>query len=113
MNTEQRMHSDTVVAVDGDVFATMFTLDLGDGEVDRDAVERIHGGDFDEWIEAAARSGLFTPQAVAALVQQWQENPKSLFDALLVDADEMTHKRYAIIWDALDDVDTFESVEYA
>lgn len=47
------------------------------------------------------------------LVQQWQENPKSLFDALLVDADEMTHKRYAIIWDALDDVDTFESVEYA
>lgn len=102
MNTVQRMHNAVVSA--------MFSLDLDEGKVDHAAVARIHDGDFDEWILAAARSGLFSPQAVEALVQWWEDDPKSLFDALLVEADEITRKRYEVAWNSLDEA---ASLEYA
>ncbi|MEV0946935.1 hypothetical protein [Rhodococcus sp. NPDC049939] len=113
MNTAQQTLEATVVATVDDMFASMFTLDLGDGEVDFGAIERIHAGDFDEWIEAAARSGLFTRHDVDILVRSWEANPKSLFDGLLSDVDEMTQRRYVAIWDALDNVSSFETAEYA
>ncbi|MFZ2174537.1 MAG: hypothetical protein WAW17_10955 [Rhodococcus sp. (in: high G+C Gram-positive bacteria)] len=106
--------ADSVVpAPSNDVFGAMFSLDLGDGDVDQDAVERIQDGELEEWVEAAARSGLFTAEAVGALALSWQENPKSLFDALLGGADEMTRKRYELVWDALDEAASIASAEYA
>ncbi|MCQ4119620.1 hypothetical protein [Rhodococcus tibetensis] len=113
MYAEQRKPNNSVVDVSGDLFASMFSLDLGDGDVDYDAVERIHGGEFDEWTLAAARSGLFPPHAVEALQQSWRETPRSLLDALLADADEMTRKRCNIIWAGLDEAGTFDTAEYA
>ncbi|MDV7246005.1 MULTISPECIES: hypothetical protein [Rhodococcus] len=113
MNTEQRKPNDSVIDVSGDLFASMFSLDLGDGDVDYDAVERIHDGEFGEWTLAAARSGLFPPHAVEALQQSWQKTPRSLLDALLTDADEMTRKRCNIIWAGLDEASSFDTAEYA
>ncbi|MBV6760628.1 hypothetical protein [Rhodococcus opacus] len=34
--------------------------------------------------------------------------PRSLFDALLADSDDMT-RRYEIVWDSLDEADSLES----
>ncbi|WP_072690340.1 hypothetical protein [Rhodococcus marinonascens] len=113
MNTAERPLGGIGTEAGDDMFAAMFTLDLGNGEVDFGAIERIYAGNFDEWIEAAARSGLFTRLNVEALAQSWENNPKSLFDALLTDVDEMTHRRYAAIWNALNNIVSFESVEYA
>ncbi|AOW93944.1 hypothetical protein BFN03_18240 [Rhodococcus sp. WMMA185] len=113
MNTAEHPLGDTLIADGDEIFASLFTLDLGDGGVDFGTVERIHAGDFDEWIEAAARSGLFTRHDVEALVRSWERSPKSLFDALLSDVDEVTRHRYTAVWDALDNLTTFETAEYA
>ncbi|TQC46648.1 hypothetical protein EEB14_24855 [Rhodococcus sp. WS4] len=104
------MHTEQLA---GDYVAAMFSLDFVAGGFDRDAVERIHRGVFDEWISALSRSGLFTHRAVADVVQSWQDNPKSLVDALLADADEMTLKRYEITWEALERVAPLGSAEPA
>ena len=91
-----------------DVVAAMFSFDLEDGDVDVDAVERIRAGDFDDWVSAAARSGLFTPREIEALARWWHADPRSLFEALLTDADDMTRRRYEIVWDSLDQADSRE-----
>ena len=91
-----------------DVVAAIFSLDLEDGTVDLDAVERIRADDFDDWVLTTARSGLFTPREVESLARSWHADPMSLFDALLTDADDMTRKRYEIVWDSLDQADSRE-----
>ncbi|TQC49808.1 hypothetical protein EEB14_07600 [Rhodococcus sp. WS4] len=91
-----------------DVVAAMFSFDLEDGDVDLDAVERIRAGEFDDWVSAAARSGLFASQEIEALARSWHADPRSLFEALLTDADDMTRKRYEIVWDSLDEADSRE-----
>ncbi|QSE77705.1 hypothetical protein [Rhodococcus koreensis] len=93
-----------------DVVAAMFSFDLDNGNVDFDAVERIREREFDDWVLAATRSGLFSPREIEALARSWHADPRSLFEALLTDADDMTRKRYEIAWDSLDKAD---SLEYA
>jgi len=94
----------------GDVVGALFSFDLedGDGDVDVDAVERIRASHFDDWVSAAARSGLFTPREVEDLVRSWQADPRSLSEALLTDADDLTRRRYEIVWDSLDETDSRE-----
>ncbi|PQP20893.1 hypothetical protein [Rhodococcus opacus] len=91
-----------------DIVAAMFSFDLDGGDVDLDAVERIRAGDFDDWVSAAARSGLFSPREVEALARPWHADPRSLFEALLTDADDMTRRRYEIVWNSLDQADSRE-----
>ena len=93
-----------------DVVAALFSFDLGDGDVDLDAVERIRERDFDDWVLAATRSGLFSPREIESLARSWHADPRTLLEALLTDSDDMTRKRYEIAWDSLDQAD---SVEYA
>jgi hypothetical protein len=95
-----------------DFVAAMFSLDSGDGIVDVDAVERIREGEFDDWVLAATRSGLFSAHEVEALAQSWHADPRSLFEALLADADDVSRKRYETVWDSLADTDT-DTLEYA
>ncbi|EID78048.1 MULTISPECIES: hypothetical protein [Rhodococcus] len=66
------------------------------------------GGDFDDWVLAATRSGLFTPREIEALARSWHADPRTLFGALLTYADDMTRKRYEIAWDSLDEADSRE-----
>ncbi|ABH00137.1 conserved hypothetical protein (plasmid) [Rhodococcus jostii RHA1] len=91
-----------------DLVAAMFSFDLEDGNVDLDAVERIRDRDFDDWVLAATRSGLFTPREVEALARSWHADPRSLFEELLTDADDLTRRRYEIVWDSLDEADSRE-----
>ena len=115
MTTEQQVRN-PVVAGGGaadiacrpphDVVAAMFSFDLGDGDIDLDAVERIREGDFDDWVLAAARSGLFSPCELEALARSWHADPRSLFEALLTDSDDMTRRRYEIVWDSLGEADS-------
>ncbi len=86
----------------GDYVTAAFSRDFVAEGFDYDTVEQIHRGVFDEWRVALARSGLFTNRAVAEALRGWQNNPSSLLDALLADADEMTDKRYRTAWNALD-----------
>ncbi|MFF2114313.1 hypothetical protein [Rhodococcus koreensis] len=85
-----------------DYITAAFSRDFVAEGYDHDAVERIHHGVFDEWIRALAQSGLFTNRAVADAAHCWNDNPHSLLDALLADADEIAVKRYEITWQALD-----------
>ncbi|EID79877.1 MULTISPECIES: hypothetical protein [Rhodococcus] len=91
-----------------DVVAAIFPLEPGDGHVDLDAVERIRAGEFDDWTLAAARSGLFSPREIEALARSWHADPRSLFEALLTDSDDMTRRRYEIVWDSLAEADSRE-----
>ncbi|MCQ4118195.1 hypothetical protein [Rhodococcus tibetensis] len=97
----------------GGYVAAIFSLDFVDAAFHGDAVERIHRGEFDEWASALARTGLFGNRAVAETVQSWRDDPRSLLEALLADADEMTRKRYDVAWQALDSAATVGSVAYA
>lgn len=117
MTTEQLVRNTIVagrVAADiasqspRDIVAAMFSFDLDDGKVDFDAIERIRAGDVDDWVSAATRSGLFSPREIEALARSWHADPRSLFEALLTDADDMTRRRYEIAWDSLDKADTRE-----
>ncbi|WP_027500111.1 hypothetical protein [Rhodococcus sp. UNC363MFTsu5.1] len=94
MKTEQLVH--------GDYVAAMFSYDFVEGGFDLDEVERIRCGVFEEWTSAVARSGVFSDKEVAGVVEAWRRDPKLLLDALLRDADEVTHRRYESAWDALD-----------
>ncbi|ABH00443.1 conserved hypothetical protein (plasmid) [Rhodococcus jostii RHA1] len=85
-----------------DYITAAFSRDFVAEGYDHDTVERIHHSVFDEWIRALAQSGLFTNHAVANAAHRWKDNPHSLLDALLADADEITVKRYEIAWHALD-----------
>ncbi|KOS53114.1 hypothetical protein QT969_17170 [Rhodococcus sp. CSLK01-03] len=86
----------------GDYVTATFSRDFAAEGVDYDTAAQIHRGVVDEWRVALARSGLFTNRAVAEAARCWQNNPSSLLDALLADADEMTVKRYRTVWDTLD-----------
>ncbi|MCQ4118608.1 hypothetical protein [Rhodococcus tibetensis] len=86
----------------GDYVTATFSRDFGAEGFDYDTVERIHSGEFDEWMSALAQSGLFTNRTIAHARQRWQDDPRSLLDTLLTNADEMTVKRYEIVWQALD-----------
>ena len=79
-----------------DLVAAMWSVDTSD-ELDLDAVARIRQRQFDDWILAAARSGLLTAREIDTLVQCWHADPRSLFDALLADSDELTRRRYQTI----------------
>lgn len=83
--------------------AAMFSLELSDGRVDHDTVERIHQGILGEWVTAVRRSGLLSLPAVDFLAQCWQENPRLLFDVLLDDADTTTRAHHEALWAELDD----------
>ena len=117
MTTEQQVRN-PVVAVrvtagiasqsPRDIVAAMFSFDLDDGKVDLDAVERIRDREFDDWVSATAQSGLFSPREIEALARSWHADPRSLFEALLTDADDMTRKRYEIAWDSLAEADSRE-----
>ncbi|MGW5151803.1 hypothetical protein [Rhodococcus koreensis] len=118
MTTEQRGRTPAVVAgrvtADiarqplRDVVTALLSFDLEDGDVDVDAVERIRERDFDDWGDAVTRSGLFTPPEIEALARSWHADPRSLFEALLTGSDDMTRKRYEIVWDSLDQADSRE-----
>ena len=88
--------------VDDDMAAALFSYEFLDGGVDYDAVERIHRGCIDEWVEALDRSGLFGPAAVDELSRMWRRQPRTLLDTLLSAADQMTVRRCSITWSALD-----------
>ena len=91
-----------------DIVGALFSFGLDDGNVDLDAVERIRAGDFDDWVLAATRSGLFAPREIDALARSWHAKPRSLFEALLADADDLTRRRYENVWDSLDEADSRE-----
>ncbi|MFF0817090.1 hypothetical protein ACFYVR_18305 [Rhodococcus sp. NPDC003318] len=96
-----------------DFVTATFSHDFVADGYDHDSVERIHRGDIDEWIHALAQSGLFTNLAVTSASESWRDDPHTLLDALLADADEVTVKRYEVAWDAMDR-STFRAVdEYA
>ncbi|MFD4268622.1 hypothetical protein [Rhodococcus sp. NPDC058481] len=85
-----------------DYLAAMFSRDFVEGGFDVDAVEKIHGGVFDEWILAVARSGVLTNREVALVTESWRRDPRLLMDALLLDSDRVTRGRYESAWEALD-----------
>ncbi|WP_345341246.1 hypothetical protein, partial [Rhodococcus olei] len=74
---------------------------VADGIAD-DAVDRIHRGEIDDWVRALAWSGLFTNLVVASAAHAWRRDPRSLLDALLGAADEVTVRRVDAAWNALD-----------
>jgi len=86
-----------------DLVAAMWSVDTSD-ELDFDAVARIRQRQFDDWILAAARSGLFSAREIDTLVQCWHAYPRSLFDALLANSDELTRRRYQAIWNSTDPI---------
>ncbi|WP_072688299.1 hypothetical protein [Rhodococcus marinonascens] len=96
MNTSHRDPSSYISA--------MFSYEFFDNGVDYASIERIHRGEFDEWISALAGSGLFTNNEVRSMHQAWHLDPGTLLDALLADADEVTARRCQVIWAALDQV---------
>lgn len=87
-----------------DYIAAMFAYEFMDGGVDVDALERIHRGDVREWVTAVASSGLFTNAQVQRIDAGWRRDPRSLLEALLAEADEMTVKRCEMTWATLDRV---------
>lgn len=88
-----------------DYLTATFSRDfVADGFAD-DALERIHRGEVGDWTHALARSGLFGNLVVANAAQAWRYDPRSLADALLGDADEVTVKRYDAAWRALDEAE--------
>ncbi|MEV0948212.1 hypothetical protein [Rhodococcus sp. NPDC049939] len=84
--------------------SAMFSYEFLDDGVDYSSIEQIHQGEFDEWISALAGSGLFTNSEIRSIHQTWRMNPRTLFDALLADADEVTARRCEVIWAALEEV---------
>lgn len=89
----------------GDYISAVFGLDFVAGPDGFESVARIHRGEVDEWVESVARSGLFSNHVVADAARAWEADPRLLLIALLADADELTRKRFDIVWDSLDLVD--------
>ncbi|WP_241665896.1 hypothetical protein [Prescottella subtropica] len=84
-----------------DYIAATFAYEFMDGVVDMEAIERLHRGDVREWVTAVAASGLFTAAQIDRIDAGWQCNPRSLLDALLSEADEVTVKRCETAWAGL------------
>ncbi|RVW03096.1 hypothetical protein EGT50_07880 [Rhodococcus xishaensis] len=82
----------------------MFADEFMDG-VDHDSLERLHRGEVQDWVDSVARSGLFMRGQVERADAAWRHDPKSLLDALLSGADEMTVKRCEMIWSDLDRIE--------
>ncbi|AXK86243.1 hypothetical protein IU443_09730 [Nocardia farcinica] len=87
---------------DLDLVAAVFADDLGDTAVDLDTLRRIHAGEFGPWAAALEGSGLFDKQALERIVGRWRRDPRTLLDALLADADDVTRRRWAMAWSALE-----------
>ncbi|MFD4291865.1 hypothetical protein ACFWPA_04165 [Rhodococcus sp. NPDC058505] len=85
-----------------DYLAATLSHDFVADGVDADAVERIHRGEVGDWVHALARSGLFANLVVANAAHAWRYDPRSLLDALIAEADEVTAKRYDSAWRAMD-----------
>ncbi|MDF3313014.1 hypothetical protein P3H15_49765 [Rhodococcus sp. T2V] len=96
-----------------DLVAAIIAIDTSDESLDLDAVERIRQRQFDDWILAAARSGLFTAGEIDTLVQFWRADPRSLLDVLLANADDLTRRRYQAIWNSLGAPGAPGALEYA
>lgn len=80
----------------------LFAYEFLDGGADHDAIEQIHRGEIDDWVDALDRSGMFDEHTVGELAARWHAQPKLLFDALIADADEVTRRRCETAWAALD-----------
>ncbi|MFF0817548.1 hypothetical protein ACFYVR_20630 [Rhodococcus sp. NPDC003318] len=63
------------------------------GEIDVHAIDRVRDGEMAEWQEALSDSGLFTDEALVAIVAAWRSDPELLVDALLAGADEVSRRR--------------------
>ncbi|MGW5151919.1 hypothetical protein [Rhodococcus koreensis] len=87
-----------------DLVAAMCSIDTSDEPLDLDAIARIRQCQFDDWVVPAARSGLLAAHEIEALVQCWYACPRSLFDALLADSDELTRRRCQAIWNSIDPI---------
>jgi hypothetical protein len=87
-----------------DLVAAMCSIDTSDEPLDLDAIARIRQRQFDDWIVPAARSGLLTAREIETLVQCWHACPRSLFDALLANSDELTRRRCQAIWNSIDPI---------
>lgn len=85
-----------------DYISAVFGPDFVDGHSSLDAVEHIHCGDVGDWVDALGRSGLFSNRVVADAERAWKADPRLLLEALLADADQMTAKRFDIIWESLE-----------
>ncbi|MFF0817549.1 hypothetical protein ACFYVR_20635 [Rhodococcus sp. NPDC003318] len=80
--------------VDG-VIRAIFAYEFDDlATVDATAVDAIRSGEFDDWVQAVADSGLLTASAVRGLELAWRADPELLVDALLDGADEVTRRRF-------------------
>ncbi|WP_067846546.1 hypothetical protein [Nocardia lijiangensis] len=85
-----------------ELIGALFADEFADGAVDLEALRRIHAGEFDGWLSALDRSGLFGKQALATVEEQWGRDPRILLDALLADADDVTRRRWLMAWSGLD-----------
>lgn len=66
------------------------------GGIDVHAVDRVRDGETGEWREALSDSGLFTDEALVAIVGAWHRDPELLVDALLSGADEVSRRRLKV-----------------
>lgn len=62
-------------------------------EIDVHAIDLVRDGELSEWREALSDSGLFTDEALVAIVGAWRRDPELLVDALLAGADEVSRRR--------------------
>lgn len=88
--------------VPGGFVSAIFSYELLDDGLDYETIERIHRGEFEDWISALTGSGLFTNEEIRSIEQQWRENPRLFLDALLAEADEVTTRRCTATWAALE-----------
>ncbi|WP_280232513.1 hypothetical protein [Nocardia cyriacigeorgica] len=86
-----------------ELVAAMFSAEFVDGGVDPTALRRVHAGEHTEWVDALDRSGMFGVDTVAAVTERWRQDPRTLLDALLTEADDVTRRRCLTAWSALDD----------
>ncbi|MEV6273664.1 hypothetical protein [Nocardia sp. NPDC051832] len=92
MQAESPNYRELVAALFADEFA----------EVEVSVLRRIHAGDFEEWLTALDRSGLFGKDALATIAEQWRADPRLLLDALLSTSGEVARRRWLTAWSALD-----------
>ncbi|WP_433727278.1 hypothetical protein ACQP0C_35645 [Nocardia sp. CA-129566] len=85
-----------------ELVAAVFSYEFVDGDIDTDALCRIHAGDVSEWITALDRSGMFGKTAIATLSDKWQREPRMLLDALLEEVDDVTRRRWLVAWSDMD-----------
>ncbi|QNG18230.1 hypothetical protein G4H71_02770 [Rhodococcus triatomae] len=96
MNASSTQHSAYLSAI--------FSYEFLDGGPAYDAIERIHSGDFGDWVEVLEGTGLLTRTEIDVLEAEWRRAPRLLLDLLLAEADEVTARRCEVTWAALDRV---------